>query len=170
MPHFSNAIDKVCDITPAWLAFSLLQPSFCSPVYPGLSCHSQMQENQMKWSKIGLLFPQCLGTCAVINWPKRCVFLSLKSRKNIICRPSSGLCGVWGRITGRGADGSVWNFHDVLVRVRVCLMLGLENMYVQIFRHACKSEGHRRASGNFNLGFVLQNSLIYNKCTVGNRG
>lgn len=121
-----------------------------------------------------------LGSCALINWPLCGFFCSLKSRKNIICRRSSGL--LWQILMSEVTMGE-----SVTEKLRleeelkpqceismrfwsVCVLVwGWVREYVWADFQACMWKwGHCRAPGKFNLGFVLQNSPIYNRCTAGN--
>lgn len=141
----------------------------------------QMQNNQVKWSKIRLLFPRNNSFLALVQWliGLNVCFLQLGEQKKhhlyTILWPPSTNTDVRGEDrkvchrkteAGRGADASVWNFHEVLDCVRVCCWVR-EHVCAD-FEACMRMWGHHRASGHFNQDFVLQNNLIYNKCTAGN--
>lgn len=96
-------------------------------------------------------------------------FLQRRWQKNIVCKCSPGLLGqittevktvrVCHRKIEAGAgrtDGSVWNFHEVLV----CGCVGIENMYVQILRCACENDLLATLI-QLDVGLFVRNSPIY---------
>lgn len=98
----------------------------------------------------------------------------------MVCKCSPGLLGQittevkTGRVCHRKieveagrTDGTVWNFHEVLVGGRV----GMEHMYVQILRRACESDLLATLI-HLGVGSLCKNSPIYSgaNCATGGGG